>query len=117
MEWARLLEKDKERLKSALADAPSQAALLKLLDDELAVLLIRFNEECRSDAARKTAAAMAQAARCCFPLLYAQTEPRAWRDISGRADPVSSASATSRLFAPLFGAGPVGSRKRTGRPG
>ena len=108
MQLSMMLEEDKDKILTAVGNADTPEQVPKLLEDELDKLLIRYNEQCDLEDARRTAASMIQAAKSCLPLVYAYGEPKIWHS----SDPGMGASSAqngsrSPFFIPVLTAGAV----------
>lgn len=107
MQLSNMLEEDKDRILTAVGNTDMPEQVTKLLDDELDKLLIRYNEQCDNESARKTAAAMMQAAKSCLPMVSAHGEPKIWQaSDSGTKAPTRNGT-RSRFFIPVLTAGAV----------
>ncbi|MBQ6622515.1 MAG: hypothetical protein IJH75_06735 [Mogibacterium sp.] len=73
-----LLEKDRDRLLTELASAHSAEKAVKVLENELDRLLMRYNEQCGNERERDSAAYMMQAVRFSLPLIDSVGETKVW---------------------------------------
>ena len=73
-----MLEKDRDKLLTELAAAGSADKAVRVLENEMDKLLLRYNEQCESDRERETAAYMMQAVRLSLPLIDSNGNIKVW---------------------------------------
>ena len=73
-----MLEKDRDKLLTELAAAGSADKAVRVLENEMDKLLLRYNEQCESDRERETAAYMMQAVRLSLPLMDSNGAIKVW---------------------------------------
>lgn len=78
MKMTDLLEKDKNNLLTELSNAANAEKAVKVLENETDKLLLRYNEQCSSEAVRETAAYMMQAVRLALPLIDSSGKTKVW---------------------------------------
>ena len=78
MKMIEILEKDKERLLTEMSGTPSPEKAVKVLENELDAMLLKFNEQCSSDRARDTAAYLLQVIRLSLPLMDSVGRTKVW---------------------------------------
>lgn len=85
MKLIELLEKNKENLLTALAEAGTAEKAVIVMENELDRLLMMYNEHCGSERERNAAAHMLQAVRLSLPLIDSRGETKVWE--TGSSDP------------------------------
>ena len=73
-----LLEKDKDKLLTELAEAKTAEKAIRVLENETDKLLLRHNENSTSDREREAAAHMMQAVRLALPLIDSAGRTKVW---------------------------------------
>ena len=78
MKMTDILEKDKESILTAIAEAGTALKAVTVLENEIDKLLLKHNEYCSSDTEREAAAYMMQAVRLSLPLMDSAGKTRVW---------------------------------------
>ena len=73
-----LLEKDKDKLLTELVGAGSADKAIRVLENEMDTLLLRYNEQAETDRERAAAAYMMQAVRLSLPLIDSNGKIKVW---------------------------------------
>lgn len=81
-----ILEKDRDKLLTELSAAASSDKAVRVLENEMDKLLLRYNEHCESDRERETASYMMQAVRLSLPLIDSNGKIKVWERGSREAD-------------------------------
>ena len=78
MKLIEFLEKDKENLLTELAAAKEPDRAVRVLENELDKLLVKYNEQCDNERERDAAAYMIQTLRLSLPLIDSIGETKVW---------------------------------------
>ena len=73
-----ILEKDRDNLLTELASAGTADKAIRVLENEMDRLLLRYNEQADSDRERESAAYMMQAVRLSLPLIDSNGQIKVW---------------------------------------
>lgn len=73
-----ILEKDRDNLLTELASAGTADKAIRVLENEMDRLLLRYNEQADSDRERESAAYMMQAVRLSLPLIDSDGQIKVW---------------------------------------
>ncbi|MBQ6389776.1 MAG: hypothetical protein IJH90_09250 [Mogibacterium sp.] len=99
-----LLEKDKDRLLTELADAKTAEKAIRMLENETDKLLIRYNEQCSGERERDAAAHLMQAVRLALPLIDSTGRTKIWeRGADGKETEVKSKVAILPIILMILG--------------
>ena len=86
MKMTDILEKDRENLITEITGAGTADKAVRVLENEVDKLLIRYNESCDSERERDAAAYLLQAVRLALPLIDSTGRTKVWERGSDKAD-------------------------------